>query len=371
MSEEKKPVDLEKLIQSMEDDLPFEEVTPTNDNDDPPVEPTTGNNDNPPVDPDDDPEILLPEVKNNEPIPPTEPDPDNQPASIMEAYYEQLGEMDFWELPDDFEFDGSEEKFREAYELTSQRRREQAVTEVIGSLPEEFQMAVQYGLQGGQSLTDFVGQVSNEIDYETVDTSDPVTQKRLLREYFKASTKYDDNKIESFIDKLEKLDSLEEEAEDAADYLKNFHERRREEMLEQQRLQQQKAQEEADKIRRTEMQAVDSADYLTNKQKKAIKAQMFNVTKKNNFEATGTVHKLGSVFNNPEHKVQLAMLLDLYDEQKGFDFSPLTQKGKNQATNSIQRALEEKIGALTNKTNNSFNTKQKRINMEEVIKHFE
>jgi hypothetical protein len=369
MSDDKKPIDLEALIQSIEDDVPFEEPT---------VDPTPESKeeepsqDPPQEEPKEEIEELMVDVKSTDTLPKEQQEPQENQPSVLEAYYEQLGEMDFWDLPEEFEFDGTEEKFKEAYELTNERRKNLAVQEVFEALPEEFQKAVQYGLQGGRSLQEFVGSVSDEIDYETVDTADPIMQKRLLREYFRASTKYNDNKIESFISKLEKLDSLEEEAEDAADYLKNYHERRREELLEQQRLQAQREQEEADRIRQLEVEAIDSADYLSNKQKKAIKAQMFNVTKRNNAEATGTVHKLGSVFGNPQHKVQLAMLLDLYDEQKGFDFSKLTQKGKNQAVNSIQRALEEKVGALTtNRTNNSFNSKQKRINMEEVIKHFE
>lgn len=121
-----------------------DEGTPTEET--PPIEDPEGDPEEPEVDPlQDDPD----------------PDPDepeegysSEEEEYMQNHFKYIQENEFLDLPEDFEFDGT--NLEEAYRLSDTRRTEALSTALIQSMPAELQQVVEYGLQGGQDLSSFI-----------------------------------------------------------------------------------------------------------------------------------------------------------------------------------------------------------------------
>lgn len=95
----------------------------------------------------------------------------------------------------------------------------------------------QYVKNGGR-FEDFYGNMSQEIEYDSLDMEDESNQKAVVRDYLKMSG-YSDESISRKIERYEDADMLEDEAADAIERLKTVKQQQLEEMQRQQQLYQQ------------------------------------------------------------------------------------------------------------------------------------
>lgn len=368
MSEQKDDIkiDLESIMNSMEEGSPIEEPieTPI---EEPIIEPTIEPIEKPTEEIIEDPIVESIIEEGNPPEPVVESTPNE---GMLTAYYEQMQEFGGLNVPEEFEFDGTEEAFQEAIKLNKQSVETDAVQSFFERLPEDYQNALQYVVNGGSSLEDYMGAATKNINYEEADLSTNTQQEQVLREYYKSTTKFDDKKIERFIGRLKEDDVLEEEALDALEYMKDFTRQRQADLLDSQRLKQEAQETKFKQARDSYMEAVDNAAYIKGQRKKKVKAFGVNVVTKDGMEDTARNLAIRSIYSNPQHQAQLDDLLLEYDSKKGFDFSRIKASAKKDTVSSFQKKLEQRISVQSNR-GKTLDPKTSQVNWGEILKQYD
>jgi nucleotide-binding universal stress UspA family protein len=268
----------------------------------------------------------------------------------LEEYYKILIENSILNPNEDFEFEGTEESIKEAFQQTNINRNEQALQTIWNALPNnEFRELLEYGLNGGTSLDEFKKVFVSE-DYDNMDLTDESTQELILKDYYKKTTPYSDDKINKLVNRLKEYDELESETEDAIEYLKKHAEeqklafKQKQEADKELQIQQQK--ELRDKI----TNALENSSNITGKRKSTVKNFIFNPIERNGIQSTEYDRYINSIYNNVDHYVEFANFIkDNYDPDKGWTFKGITKSTKNKATSEFQKTLSERISASKNK----------------------
>lgn len=260
----------------------------------------------------------------------------------LQKYYAFLKEQDFLKVSEDFDFDGSPESFEEALLQTEETMAKEAMNQLWTRLPQEFQKALAYGLNGGNSLKDFVREFVDDIDYSNFSIDSRESQRKVLEEYYRKTTKHDNHKIQRLVDKFDD-DELYDEAQDALDYLRDAVEQEKQAKLDklaQERLQQEERVRESNEQLAKLIQAEES---LPPKTKTKLHDFIFSAKKEGGQVVTPFAQAMKSIQANPSHFIQFANLVMDYDPSKGFDLSRIEAKGKSKATSSFKKKLEETV----------------------------
>ena len=100
-------------------------------------------------------------------------------------------------------------------------------------------------VRNGGNINDYFSEVSN-IDYDNLDLEDVDTQRGVIREFL-LDKGFSETQIRKKLDKYEDADLLEDEATDAIEFLKESKETKRKELLENQKMESERAREEQQK----------------------------------------------------------------------------------------------------------------------------
>jgi len=238
-----------------------------------------------------------------------------------------------------------------------------------GRLPEDYQAALRYGLAGGGDIKDFVDRYAPSLDYDNIDLDDTQTQKQVLREYYKKTTKYDDDKINKFIARLEVTDDLLPEAEDAVEYLKTSLKEEQERLLEEQEKAREEFERQQAEARNKVVSVIEEQENLPTRRKKSLQAFIYNPIGRGDTTDTDLNRTIQSIQSNPDHFVQLADILMDYDPKKGFDLSRFEKKGESKAASKFQKKLEESLSDVTSavRKGKTAAPKKKDVNWEEIL----
>lgn len=280
---------------------------------------------------------------------PEEEEEEEQETTPISEYYNFLKKQDFLKTSEDFEFDGSAESFEEALIQTEESMAKEAMNQIWSRLPSEFQKALAYGLNGGASIKDYVREFVDDIDYNTFSIDSSESQKQILKEYFKKTTKHGEVKIEKLIEKFDD-DELYDEAQDALDYLIDEVETEKQNKLD--KLAQEKKQHELalkesnDKL----VQMIRADKELPDKSKAALEEFVFRPKKIGGENVTTFAHSMKSIQQNPDHFIQFASLVMEYDPEKGFDLTKIKNKGKKEAVSGFKKQLEETVSKTQKST---------------------
>jgi hypothetical protein len=282
------------------------------------------------------------EGSEDEPIvEPTNDDPEPEPAEVdedAEAYYQYLVDNGVVTVPEDFEFDGTTTGINKALELTRETNITTAREELWNHLPDDFKPLLQYALMGGSSLEDYL-KAYGPSEIGDADVSDPISQKMVLAHYFKTiNPNHDDARIERMIKRLEEIGSLEEEAQDAVEYLKEMQEQQKTSFLEQEQARQDAEKAQAQQQITTLKTAIKESD-LDNVSKNRVEAMLFNP----NAEVQDYERKINSIYANPAHFVQFVNFLSDYDERKGFTYDRLKKKLKTESNTKFRDVIDSKL----------------------------
>ncbi len=295
-----------------------------------------------------------------------EDEPEGISAEDLTSYYEVLKETNLLIVPEDFEFDGTEESLQKAFDYTRQTNEGLAAQAMWQALPQDFKPLLEYALKGGTSIQDYLSVYSKS--YDDLSPSTKEGQRKIMEAYYKATSKYTDERIQKMIDRLEDRDELEEEAIDSLSELKQLMEEEKAALMK-------RAEEEAqDRALKNAKQvqliteAIDSHEDEARRSK--IKAFFFNQVEKPDGGATTEFDMvLSSIKDNPEHFVQLADILLDYDRKKGFSMERYKTQGKTQATRKLSSILGDKLNSKSKVKSNTSESKQEDFDWKNYIKY--
>lgn len=259
--------------------------------------------------------------------------------SDLTAYYETAKKLNIINTPDDFEFDGSEEKLQEALNITKSNLQQEAYQHLWDSISDEFKPALQYALKGGK-LEDFVKTYNTNLDDIELDTK--AAQRDIIFRHWKETSNYSDEKINRLIARAEEIGDLEEEAQDSLAELKKLYEQRKQDGLK--NLEEQ----EAERLKLVETQTQMLSDEITalevdSARKNKLKAFLFNPIKVDNESTTHYAYTIKRILSDPKHLVQLADILTDYDPQKGINLERFEKRIKTKNTQSVQNLIREQL----------------------------
>lgn len=266
--------------------------------------------------------------------PPEEPTEDSS-SEVRQAYYEYLQQNQLLDLPEDFDYDGSAEKFEEAISLTKQRQQASLAQQFFESLPTDYQEALKAASQG-ISLEEFY-----ESAYSTnLDISTEESQRRVLHRYLKETSSLSDQKISKLISTYEEEGTLKEEAQDAAAAI----------LDRQQQIQQQRAQAQQEALARQEQErqqytqqlvdAIKTTSFIHPSRKEKVKSFFFSPIKSGNEQTTAFNKTIQNILANPTHQAQLADILLDYSPEQGFTLERFEKRVKARATSSFKEELD-------------------------------
>lgn len=257
----------------------------------------------------------------------------------LKNYYKFLNEYGLIAPPsEDFEFDGSVEKFEEVLANTQKVITNTAYSNIWQSLPEDFKPLLEYAFAGGKSIQDYLKAYA-PLEYDQADVNDPDTARKIMYQYYKETSNYSDEKIKKFIDKLEESDDFETEVAEALDELKELKKERQAKLIEsakeQERLEADRAKQQAELIRTT----IEANKEFEGLRRDRLKGFILNPIVINGNNTTEFSATLSSIFSNPEHLVQLADIIADYNPKNGLNMNRLKKQAKTESTKSIKNLL--------------------------------
>lgn len=281
--------------------------------------------------------------KVSEEISTTSESTDSDPAeSSFKSYYDLLNDTGLLFVNEDFEFDGTAEGLEQALLQTRENLPKEAYKAFWEKLPDEWKPALKYALSGGTDVAKYL-QTFESKKLEDLNIEESIDdQKEVLKMFYKKTTKYDDSKINKFIDRLVAMGDLEEEAVQALEDLRGIEQEERLELAAQQEAANAAALKEWQDRRSALQSIIESSNSIEQERKGKVKAYLFNELKHgNNDSSTQFDMTLRTIAQNPEHLVQLAdLLLDSYDSKNGFNMERFTQKNASKVVKSVKQRLE-------------------------------
>lgn len=316
------------------DDIFDENFTPDNFDDDDVVDAPIESPDDT-VEEIEEPAEVVEEIVNEEPEP---QDP------LTQKFVDFLTANDIFEVPENFELDGSEESIQKILEYTKQQNKDRVAQEIWSALPDDFKPLLEYGLNGGKSIKEFLD-VYVDSDVTTLDISQEANQRAVLREYYKQTSNgtFSQEKIDRLIKRIEEYGDLEEEAKDAHQELsRQSNERKQALILEAQRKEQEQRQHIID-YTNAMVDSIEKTSFIHPTRKAKVRSFMFDPIQINSTSTTAYNYAVQSILANPEHQAQLADILLDYNPEKGFDLERLERRVRTKASKSFQELLEQKL----------------------------
>lgn len=242
---------------------------------------------------------------------------------MLKRNYQLLASQGAIDVDEDFEFDGSPQALKEAFEKTKEKRFKEVSDQVWELLPRI--------IEGREQ--DYV------TDFNKLDLSDEDTQRELIYNDLKVNTKFSEERIRQLVERTADMGMLAEESQGALMRLKDHQEELRKEAA-QQALDAQKQREQEFQQRRSTVQdAIKDSSAIHGKRKTKVEAFMFNPIKRGDQIETDYHRKLKIIANNPQFEVELANFIYDFDEKKGFDYSRVSKKAKSKQVDEFEEQL--------------------------------
>ena len=297
-----------------------------------------------------------------------EPDPDATDAfqTTLTAQYEILKSNNILLPKEDFEFDGTTEKYQEVLNQTRDSLREQVKQSIMEELPENLRPLFDYTYEGGTD-TDKYQQVYG-VNYEEVDISSPETQEEVLTHYYAKTTKMDKNGIERLVGKSQDLGTLEEDATDALENLKALNAQEKEQLVEEAKVAKKEKQDHYLNQRKEMAEKVKDLNYLSDARKSKVIAFHNNIVTRNSQPNTEFNRTLLAIGANAAHKAQLADILFDYSSETGFNLERFKKLNSTTQTNSLKDQLEKALSPVIQTSGAASTPPTSNFNWEEFLK---
>jgi hypothetical protein len=267
-----------------------------------------------------------PEVNDPEP---ENPDPNVGGNPQLNDYYKFLSEAGMLTLPEDYNFDGTEEGFLKAIEESKSHTQNQLLQQVWNTLPQDFQLVLEYGLNGGKDIEKVYNTLKSSLTgLDNVNLEDESHQEQVMREYLKKTTQYTDDKINNRIKIFKTSKILEQEAEAALSELKQLDQQERQKLVESQKEQEKIEREELTKAYNSFLNVASNME-VSDSRKQQIVDAVWGQGNYGNTTQSYFNHINDVIYNNPEHLAQLVNIYLDYDPNKGFNITGSSSKKKD------------------------------------------
>jgi hypothetical protein len=296
---------------------------------------------NDPVEPEQEPVETIEEA---EPEAPQEVNaPEQEVDDKLQAYVSFLKENELIDIPEEYEFKGTPDDLQQVFEYTKQNRVKQAYEAVYNSLPEDFKPALEYIMNGGTSVRDFLTVAASD-PLATIDITTPEGQRQAVFLSLKETSNYPDEKINKIVSRLaEDEDELAQEAIEAYRELVSIQDQRQQAMIQQARVEREEQQKMVQQRTQALHSAIESSQTIHPQRRNKIKAFFFEPLNTPEGVTTGFNYSINNILQNPEHQAQLADILLEYDPSVGFSSDRLEKRVKTKATQQFQTLLQKAI----------------------------
>lgn len=285
---------------------------------------------------------------------------DNEGDPLIKENFDYLKEQGALFLPDDYEFDGTEEGFQQALKDSQENLQKAVQNQIFEQIPNEKGKALfDYFMNGGEDIDTFIESMKGT-DVNNLDLEQEDNQKQVIRDFYKQKG-FSDKKIDKLIERSEDSDELKEDAEEAAEELKTMKEKQQEEMkkeAQEKRAQQEKeAQQAQQELQKIVEQKEEIKGFPISKEQReqAIKDILEPSQDEEGNTTTSFNAKLDEALRDPESIVLLDYLLS-----NDFDTSSLKTRERTKQTKSLKERLKkQKSGEGKSKLGNRGKTKSK------------
>jgi hypothetical protein len=283
-------------------------------------------------------------IEATDPIEPVETATATEPIEedeVIKANFEFLRTKGALLLPEDYEFEATEEGFEKAVADADAYRQEAIIAEMFSAMPQQGKELLQYYLNGGTDVQAFVSMYS-EPDITTVDLEDEDAQERIVKQLFKETTRFSDAKIQKIVDSYKDDMRLKEEAEEAIPELTRLRDERRQQFIEEERIKDQKLKAQAAQARQelyTTLSGISDINGIPYSKEDVNKtmASIYNPVKLTDGSVTTMFnYRLQQTLADPK---KIALLNKLMEEDFKFDF--ITRKKTSAAANILKNKLKE------------------------------
>ena len=297
-----------------------------------------------PVDPVDSPEEPTVEIEEPQQEPSSQaPTEDVEIDDKLQAYVSFLKENELIDIPEEYEFKGTPDELQQVFEYTKQNRVKQAYESVYNSLPDDFKPALEYIMNGGTSVQEFLATAASD-PLSNVDITTPEGQRQAVYLSLRETSNYPDEKIKKIVSRLaEDEDELAEEAAEAYRELVGLKEQRQQAMIQQAKLEREQQQQMMQQRTQALHSAIESSQTIHPQRRNKIKAFFFEPLNTPEGVTTGFNYSINNILQNPEHQAQLADILLEYDPSVGFSSDRLEKRVKTKATQQFQTLLQKAI----------------------------
>lgn len=246
------------------------------------------------------------------------------------------------EVPEDFDWNNPEAN-EEYLSIVRKQFAQQAQESLLKSLPEEYRNAMRYALTTGKPLQDYVSLYNEtDINLDGVDLEDSMHQEAVVRTYLRKTTSFSNERIDREVNKLKKLELLDEEAKSSFLDLKDIVEEEKKQLDQQLREAEKQREEKLQERKKLFHELVDSKDDIQETRKGKVKAFLTNLQwSKGQQPSTMFDRTIRKVFQKPEHVVQLADLLMDYSEEDGFNYERFVKKASTEATTKVKKEIDK------------------------------
>jgi hypothetical protein len=273
--------------------------------------------------------------------------------------FEKAVAMGIFQVPEGFEYDGSEEKTEEVHAYTMKVQEEKARTELFDKIQDPYlQHLVDYGMKAGEfaNIQDFGKNLKEHLDASKIDITDTKQATDVVRKHLTDignSPKIVEKVIKDAIDD----DELSEYAKEGQSY---FVQKAEDKVTEAQNNDITAAKEYKIAQEQYEKQFMDTLKTKElGAEEKSIVLDSFNSVELNNGNKIPEYqYKIDQIKQNPGDFIELLGILGKYEAGKGFNLETASTK-KTEAIKSIYETLNGKKATIAKSTGapNSAQTK--------------
>jgi len=285
---------------------------------------------------------------------------ESEEFDVLTDSFNYLKEKGIIILPEDYNFENTEEGFEKAIQDSFENLKSLAYNSILENIPDETKELANYLLSGGTDIENYK-KYTSEVSLDDVDLEDPEQRKQILTLLYKEKG-FSEAKIQKNVSRIIDLGEDEEEAKEALPELKSIYEKRKEnfekEVKAQRELEKQKEKENYEKL----MNTINSTTKIGNVEfTKEEKAKFKNFLQEkvkvgNNQVMLSFDYKLQQYLSDPEKFVVLGTFL-----MKDFD----TQKIEKEIEKKSNSKFFDKI-RRNNKTKNTPSGRTERSSRSDI-----
>ena len=275
-------------------------------------------------------------------------DKENSAEEEPSTLFETMVEMGLLMLPDDFEFDGTEEGLQKAVELDFEARQELAAQEITNRIADpKVQEIVDAAIKGGKFLDieKYFKNQREEFDFENIDLSTEDKQKDFLRNIYKQKG-MKPSQIEALIETAEADNTLETDSEEERAAIITAKSNARKLMAEKARKDALKDRDDQIAYERQLSAALKESQLPLSRKQKVI-ASLQNIVEVGQTRMPEWQYKILLMQQNQADFIQLIDLVSSYDPKQGF--KKPAQEDKTKEKSEKNRTLLSKITSGTGK----------------------